>query len=116
MQPDDPLLTALLQACADIQELEVQRKDLLPKAVKVPLDAELNEDFTDAVARLTNDKSAFSFPFGKADARKLVAASPSSGLSQSRGKIGYSSKTPCDGAHRRDSAYHAGMPSPLNSE
>jgi very-short-patch-repair endonuclease len=74
MQPDDPLLSALLQACADIRELDVQRKDLLTKAVEIPLDAELNEDFTDAVARLTNGKNAFGLPFGKADARKLVAA------------------------------------------
>jgi hypothetical protein len=74
MQPDDPLLSALLQACAEIQMLDSQRKNLLTKAVEVPQDAELNDDYIEAVTRLTTGKSAFGLPFGKAEARKLIAA------------------------------------------
>jgi len=73
-QAEDPLLSALLQAGADIRALDLLRKDLLTKAVEVPRDAELNEDFTEAIARLMNGKSAFGLPFGKAGARQLVAA------------------------------------------
>ena len=50
------------------------RKDLLTKAVSVPPDAETNEDFMEAVQRLRAGKSAFPLPFGKSEARKLVAA------------------------------------------
>jgi very-short-patch-repair endonuclease len=74
MRPDDLLLTSLLQSCNDIQELEDRRHYLLTKAVDVPDDAELNPEFKEAIARLVAGKSAFGLPFGKADARKLVAA------------------------------------------
>ena len=43
-------------------------------------DAELNEDVGDAVGRLVAGKSAFALPFGKGDARKLVAAVTVSGV------------------------------------
>ena len=74
MQPDDPVLQALLAVVADVRRLERQRRELVAKAVDVPVDAEINEDFTEALARLVVGKSAFAFPFGKGDARKLVAA------------------------------------------
>jgi len=73
-QADDPLLAALLQACSDVRDLEARRKDLLTKAVSVPSCAETNEDFLEAVARQRAGKSAFPLPFGKGEARKLVAA------------------------------------------
>ena len=73
MLPDDPLLLALLKSCADMRQLETQRKGLLTKAIEVAPDAELNEDFKDAIARLVDGKRAFQLPFGKSDARKLIA-------------------------------------------
>ncbi len=74
MQPTDPVLTALLALCAYVRKLERQRRELLVKAVQAPPDAELNGDVTDAVGRLVAGKSAFALPFGKGEARRLVAA------------------------------------------
>lgn len=74
MQPGDPVLQALLAVVADVRKLERQRRELVAKAVDVPADAELNEDFTNALNRLVGGKSAFALPFGKRDARKLIAS------------------------------------------
>ena len=74
MQAGDPVLLALLAAVADVRKLERQRRELVAKAVDVPADTELNEDFTDALTRLVGGKSAFALPFGKGDARKHIAA------------------------------------------
>jgi len=74
MQLGDPLLLALFGVVADVRKLEHQRRELVAKAVDVPADAELNEDFADALTRLVAGKSAFALPFGKGDARKLIAA------------------------------------------
>ena len=74
MQPGDPVLQALLEVVADVRKLERQRRDLVAKAVNVPADTELNDDVADALTRLVGGKSAFALPFGKGDARKLVAA------------------------------------------
>jgi len=74
MRSDDLLLTSLLQTCNDIDELEGQRRYLLTKAVEVAPDAELNPDFREAIARLVSDRRAFGLPFGRADARNLLAA------------------------------------------
>jgi very-short-patch-repair endonuclease len=74
MQPDDPVLQALLAVCADLRRLELQRRVLVAKAVEVPADADMNEDFTEAIGRLVAGKSAFALPFGKGEARRLVAA------------------------------------------
>lgn len=74
MQPSDPLLLALLQTCADVKSLEGRRRAFIPKAVVVPVEAELNDDFNGALFRLIEGKSAFGLPFGRAEARKLVAA------------------------------------------
>ena len=55
--------------------LEVRRKELVAKAVEhLPAEAEANEDFLEAVKRLCDGKSAFGLPFGKGEARKLVAS------------------------------------------
>jgi very-short-patch-repair endonuclease len=72
MAQDDPLLVALRQACDNLQLLEKARAALVPKAVQLPADAELDEDFNDALVRLLAGKSAFALPFGKSAARKLV--------------------------------------------
>jgi very-short-patch-repair endonuclease len=74
MQPTDPVLQALLTACADVRNLEHQRRELVGKAVEIPADAELQEDFTDALRRLLAGKSPFALPFGKGEARRLIAA------------------------------------------
>lgn len=74
MRIDDPILSALMQSCTDVRALEVERRELLANAVDVPLDAELDEDFCDALSRLVTGKSAFGLPFGKSAARKLVGA------------------------------------------
>lgn len=71
---DDPLLAALRQSCDSLQQLEKARAALVPKAVQLPVNAELDEDFNDALVRLLAGKSAFALPFGKSVARKLVEA------------------------------------------
>ncbi len=80
MQPADPVLVALIGLCADVRKLERQRRELLAKAVELPADAEHNEDVADALVRLVAGRSAFALPFGKGDARKLVAAMTVSGV------------------------------------
>jgi len=74
MQADDLLLTSLLRSCSDLQGMEVHRQKLVSKAVEVPADAEANEDLKEAIQRLIQGKSAFSLPFGKGEARKLLQA------------------------------------------
>lgn len=69
---DDPLLGALRQACSTLQQLEKSRAALVPKAVQLPANVELDQEFNDAIARLLAGKSAFALPFGKSAARKLV--------------------------------------------
>src|SRR5206468_2478210 len=80
MQPNDPVLQALVVLCGDVGRLERQRRELVAKAVEVPADAELNEDFCEALSRLVAGKSAFAFPFGKGEARKMIAAVTVSGI------------------------------------
>jgi very-short-patch-repair endonuclease len=73
MRSDDPLLLHLLQSCAEIRNIDSRRMDLLSRAIFIPVDAEVNEDFLEAVSRLSDGKSAFSLPFGKGEARRLLA-------------------------------------------
>ena len=72
--PDDLLLASILQCCGDLQALDVSRQKLVAKAVDVPAEAETNDDLKEAMGRLVQGKSAFSLPFGKGDARKLLQA------------------------------------------
>lgn len=74
MQPNDLLLNTLLMVCADVRTLEGTRQELLAKAIEAPAEAELHEDFKEAVTRLVAGKSAFTLPFGKGEARKLIVA------------------------------------------
>lgn len=73
-QSNDPVLQALLAAAVEIRRLEMQRKEFVAKAIDVAVGAESNEDFTEAVDRLVAGKSAFAFPFGKGEVRKMIAA------------------------------------------
>ncbi len=83
MQAADPVLQALLEVVTEVRKLERQRRELVANAVVVPPDSELNEDVTDALTRLVGGKSAFALPFGKRDARKLIAAATVSGAAPS---------------------------------
>lgn len=74
MRLDDPILLALMQSCTDVRTLELERRELLAKAVDVPADAELDKEFCNALSRLVAGKSAFGLPFGKGAARKLIGA------------------------------------------
>lgn len=74
MQPDDVLLKALLDARGEVAQLEQTRRHLRSKAVDVPSQAEGNPDFTTALERLRQGKSPFPLPFGKSEARALIAA------------------------------------------
>ena len=78
-QPNDSVLQALLAVATEIRKLEAQRKEFIAKAVEVPVDAESNEGFAGAVSRLVGGKSAFAFPFGKGEARKMIAATKVAG-------------------------------------
>ena len=71
---DDPLLVHLMDACAEVRGLEARRKELVAKAVVIPAEAEANADFLEAIKRLRDGKSAFGLPFGKGEARKLMAS------------------------------------------
>jgi very-short-patch-repair endonuclease len=73
MQSGDPVLQGLIAVCADVRKLERDRRELVVKAVELPLDAEVNQDVTEGVDRLVAGKSAFSLPFGHGEARKLIA-------------------------------------------
>ena len=71
---DDSAFQLLWILLKDIEALEAHRKELLAIAAVVPLNAELDQDFMRALERLTEGKSAFVLPFGKQDARALVAS------------------------------------------
>lgn len=70
----DPLLIAFVETGESIQDLDLLRRDLLPKALGLPLGAESNDDFISALERLVEGKGAFALPFGKGDARKLISS------------------------------------------
>lgn len=86
MQSTDPVLQGLVALCADVQRLEQERKVALARAVAIPIDAELNEDYLEAVSRLVENKSAFKLPFGKGAARQLVAATTVTGAAPTSGQ------------------------------
>ncbi len=71
--PADPLIQASVACCAEIRSLELRRREFLSKAIQVPIDAELNSDYREAIDRLVANKSPFAFPFGKGGARKALA-------------------------------------------
>jgi len=74
LRSDDPSLTALMALSREILALEARRKALLVHAVDLPEGAEKHEDFLGALGRLLEGKGAFMLPFGKGEARRLVAA------------------------------------------
>ncbi|MDI1258262.1 AAA domain-containing protein [Aquabacterium sp.] len=70
----DTLVLSLMALQHKVAKLEDLRKQLVAQAVDVPPGAEQHVDFLVALDRLLEGKSAFGLPFGKAEARKLVAA------------------------------------------
>jgi len=72
MQPSDPLLAGLLEACEKFKVLEAERKQLVIKAINLPEMAEKNADFLAALNRLVDGKRAFALPFGQTQARQLI--------------------------------------------
>jgi len=80
MSVEDPVLQVLYAILEDIRKLEQQRKELLAHAVEVPVDAELNIDVMSAIVRLVAGRRAFTAPFGKRDARKIVGAVTVAGM------------------------------------
>lgn len=76
----DPTFQLLWELLKEIEGLEERRKELLALAVNVPLNAELDPDFISALERLNAGKSAFLLPFGKQDARAILASITVRGL------------------------------------
>ena len=74
MRVEDPLLQAMLWAGAEVRRLETVRHELLVKAIDIPAEVEYNEHFCEAIERLIAGKNAFGLPFGKREARSLIAA------------------------------------------
>jgi very-short-patch-repair endonuclease len=74
MLSNDPLLLHLMRTCAEVRELDRRRKELVSRAVIIPSDAEENEDLLEAVQRQREGRIPFILPFGKGEARKLLAA------------------------------------------
>lgn len=72
IQPSDPLLEGLLEACEKFKVLEAERKEFVIKAINLPEMAERNADFLAALSRLAEGKSAFALPFGQTKARQLI--------------------------------------------
>ncbi len=83
LQSSDPLLVSLETCCSSLKSLEERRRSLLANAIRVPVDAELNVDYLEAITRLSSGKSAFALPFGRADARKAVSETTVLGSSPS---------------------------------
>ena len=74
IQPQDPVLAGLLDACEKFKALEAQRKQFVTKAIGLPDSAEKHPDFLAALERLVDGKSPFALPFGKAAAREIVGS------------------------------------------
>lgn len=69
---DAPLMHSLHEAHTSLVLLKERREALVAKAIQLPAGAELNADFNEALNRLLAGKSAFAFPFGKSEARRMV--------------------------------------------
>jgi hypothetical protein len=76
----DPLVVTLRLACDSILELETERAALVSKAVQIPENSELNEEFNEALKRLVAGKSAFILPIGSAVPRGLVSSITVAGI------------------------------------
>ncbi|MBW3510599.1 AAA domain-containing protein [Janthinobacterium sp. NKUCC06_STL] len=71
IQPDVVLLQ-LNELLSVVDELEACRRNLMRAPVELAANAELHEDFIDALGRLTQGRSPFSLPFGKKEAREII--------------------------------------------
>ena len=75
LQNEDKVLVDALRAQAhELLALEAQRKTFITEAIEVPPTAILTDDLQEALSRLTEGKSAFFLPFGKAGARQVIDA------------------------------------------
>lgn len=77
---EDPAFQLLWGLLKEVEALEAHRKELLAVAAVVPQNSELDQDFMGALERLAAGKSAFVLPFGKQEARTLVASITVRGL------------------------------------
>ncbi len=68
----DPLVESLRLSCESLQLLETDRKILVSKAIQLPDNSELNEEFNSAIERLVAGKSPFAFPFGNKMVKGLI--------------------------------------------
>ena len=68
----DPAQISLLKVCETIRQLSDERRELISLGVEIGYDAEQNEDVIEAISRLIAGKKAFSLPFGKGEARKVI--------------------------------------------
>lgn len=71
---EDRWLQAFLQLCSDVRSVETARCELRASAIRVPAGVELDNTFSEAIARLESGRSAFALPFGNADVRKVIAS------------------------------------------
>lgn len=74
MESTDPLMATLRLVCNLLLELETERTALVSKAVQLPENSELNEEFNEALKRLVAGKSAFILPVGSAIPRGLISS------------------------------------------
>jgi very-short-patch-repair endonuclease len=71
--PSDAIFDIVYRLCGEVQGLENERRSLLAHAVAAPEDAELDDDYREALRRLLAGQKAFVLPIGKASARKQLA-------------------------------------------
>lgn len=73
-KPADPSIKLLEGAIDDIVRIDAQRRSNLANPVVVPAGSELDDEFTEAVARLSEGKSPFGlFGFGKTETKDKLA-------------------------------------------
>lgn len=72
---EDPMLVAMSALHEQASLLERERKELLLNAVTAPIGVESNQEFIQALERLTLGKSAFLLPFGNAATKLLLSQS-----------------------------------------
>ena len=69
---EDPAQLSLLKVCETIRQLSDERRELISRGVEIGEDAEKNGDVIEAISRLIDGRKAFSLPFGKGEARKVI--------------------------------------------
>ncbi|MGZ9711216.1 AAA domain-containing protein [Glaciimonas sp. GNP009] len=98
-QPD-LVLVQLNELSSAIGDLEVRRKNLMKTPVELAANAEMHQEFNEALTRLIQGKSAFALPFGKKDARDVILGVTVSGVKPASEEAWQSVADTCQ--HRRD--------------